>query len=282
MQSPADPLRPHVVVVGGGIAGLATAYLIRKLSQDLGASPEITVLESKTATGGATRTDHIDGFTCEWGPNGFLDNEPATLDLIDFLRLKKKLVCASAHASKRYIYHHGKMREVPLSPREFLFSNILPAGAKLRMAMEPIIPAKRNGHEETVYEFASRRLGGTFAQYMIDPMVSGIFAGNAKELSLRAVFPKMVEMESQHGGLVRAMIAKKHEAKRNGTETGGPGGAAATLTTFQNGMGELTTTLAEQLSENIVTDAKVISLKRCGEGFEVVTKSKTFSADAVV
>lgn len=282
MLRPSDPLSPKVIVVGGGIAGLATAYLVRELAREHGATPQITVLESKNITGGATRTEHVDGFTCEWGPNGFLDNEPATLDLIEMLGLTKRLVKASSHASKRYIYHHGVMHEVPLSPRQFLSSSILPMQSKLRVAMELAIPAKRDGEDETVYNFARRRLGDTFAHYMIDPMVSGIFAGNAKELSLKAVFPKMVEMETQHGGLFRAMIAKKREAKRNGKETGGPGGAAATLTTFENGMGELTATLAAELKENIVTNCEVKAVRMHGETYDVVTNQQTYSADAVI
>ncbi|MCB1060248.1 MAG: protoporphyrinogen oxidase [Calditrichaeota bacterium] len=282
MLQPSDPLSPKVVIVGGGIAGLATAYLVRELGRERGANPQITILESKNMTGGATRTDHVDGFTCEWGPNGFLDNEPATLDLIERLGLKKRLVKASSHASKRYIYHHGQMHEVPLSPRQFLSSSILPVKSKLRVAMELAVPAKRDGEDETVYNFARRRLGDTFAHYMIDPMVSGIFAGNAKELSLRAVFPKMVEMETDHGGLFRAMIAKKREAKRNGKISGGPGGAAATLTTFENGMGELTDTLAAELKENIITNCEVKAVLKQGESFEVVTNGQTHSADVVI
>ncbi|MCB9365587.1 MAG: protoporphyrinogen oxidase [Calditrichaeota bacterium] len=282
MQNTAETLRPKVVVVGGGIAGLASAFLIQRLSRERGVTPEITLLEAQDSTGGATRTELQDGFLCEWGPNGFLDNEPATLDLVNMLGLSERIVRASGFASKRYIYHHGKMREVPLSPRAFLGSDILPVGAKLRMALEPVIPAKRNGHDETVYDFARRRLGTDFADYMIDPMVSGIFAGNARELSLRAVFPKMVEMETQYGGLFRAMIAKKRDAKRTGQATGGPGGAAATLTTFKNGMGELTARLANELTGSIITHSSVRAVHPKGEAFEVVTQEKSYFADAVV
>lgn len=282
MKPPANPLAPRVVVVGGGVAGLATAYMIRALAREHGANPRMTILEAQPVIGGATRTERSDGYLCEWGPNGFLDNEPATLDLVKRLGLEPRLIKASPHAAKRYIYHHGKMREVPLSPGAFLKSDILPTGAKLRMACELAIPAKRDQEDETVYDFARRRLGESFAQYMIDPMVSGIFAGNARELSLRAVFPKMVEMENEYGGLFRAMLAKQRAAKRNGKATGGPGGAAATLTTFADGMGELTDTLAAELSEMIITNAQVEAVQPRGDYFDVVTPDGTYAADAVI
>jgi len=282
MSSQSERSRPRVVVIGGGVAGLASAYLIRSSAQDRGIDPELILLEAQDIVGGATRTEHVDGFTCEWGPNGFLDNEPATLDLVKRLGLESRLLAASSSAARRFIYHHGAMHEVPLDPMSFLKSDILPLKAKLRMAIEPAIPAKRNGFDESVYEFAERRLGSDFARYMIDPMVSGIFAGNARELSLRAVFPKMVDMETQHGGLFKAMLAKRREAKRTGTSTGGPGGANAKLTTFENGMGELTDSLARELSDQVLTRSAVKSISWRGENFEVATATDSFGADSVV
>ncbi|MBK6765620.1 MAG: protoporphyrinogen oxidase [bacterium] len=282
MSAVDDRLRPRVLVIGGGIAGLATGYLILALARERDIQPELTVLEAQDTAGGATRTEHIDGFTCEWGPNGFLDNEPATLDLIKRLGLQSRMIVASPSAAHRYIYHHGTMHEVPLDPMSFIRSDILPFAAKFRMALELAVPAKRDGADETVYDFAERRLGSSFARYLIDPMVSGIFAGNASELSLRAVFPKMVEMESDHGGLFRAMLAKRREAKKSGKRIGGPAGANASLTTFMDGMGELTATLARALSENIVTRSNVRAIHRRGEHFEVITEAKRLSSDAVI
>ncbi len=273
---------PHIAVIGGGIAGLATAYLIREQGRARGCNPDITVLEARDAAGGSTRTDHVDGFTCEWGPNGFLDNEPATLELVEQLGLATHLVKANENASRRYIYHHGKLRELPTKPAAFLSSNIVPLSAKLRIAGEFLVPAKRNDAEETVYAFGRRRLGETFASYLLDPMVSGIFAGNVKELSLPAVFPKMVEMEREYGGLFKAMIAKQREAKRSGKRSGGPAGANATLTTFTNGMGELTATLASQLDGCIRLSSPVSGLSYSSGQYLVRSNGTAVHADAVV
>ncbi|MFZ5432965.1 MAG: protoporphyrinogen oxidase [Calditrichota bacterium] len=281
-MSPDKHSLPHVVVVGGGVAGLATAFLIRELGREAGRDCRVTVLEAQDRAGGSTRTDTIDGFLCEWGPNGFLDNEPATLELVKRLGLTERLVPANETAALRYIYHSGKLHEVPVKPPAFLASDILPLSAKLRMALEILIPARRNGREETVHDFGVRRLGIRFADYLLDPMVSGIFAGNTRELSLPAVFPKMVEMERDYGGLFRALIKKQREAKRNGTVSGGPSGAHAILQTFRNGMGELTDTLTVQLGDAICVQSPVEAIARRDNAWRVQSNIVIENPDAVV
>ncbi|MBD3165809.1 protoporphyrinogen oxidase [bacterium] len=273
-----------VVVVGAGIAGLASAFMIREYAGDAGESVDITILEADDRHGGATRTDHADGYTCEWGPNGFLDNEPATLELVKRLGIESELMKADESAANRYIYHGGAMRKVPMKPPQFLVSDILPLSAKLRMAMEFVIPAKHNGAEETVDQFGRRRLGRSFASTMLDPMVSGIFAGNTKELSLGAVFPKMVAMEREYGGLFRAMFAKQKEAKRSGTKSGGPAGPSAVLHTFRDGMGRLPDAIADEFQGSIRLGARVTGLvpREGGAGFMIHTEKDRFEADEVV
>lgn len=258
--------RPRVAVVGGGIAGLATAFFLRDYSRKAGIEPEIVIYEADESAGGATRTSVDEGYTCEWGPNGFLDNEPATLELVERAGLKGELVRADEASANRYIYHSGLMRQVPTKPPAFLKSDILPLGAKLRMAFEPLVPAKRNGPEESVHSFGKRRLGETFANLMLDPMVSGIFAGNTHNLSLEAVFPKMVAMERDYGGLFKAMIAKQREAKKNGTTAGGPSGPNAALHTFRNGMGSLTSTLAGMFEGSLHTGRTVQQVEKRPDG----------------
>jgi len=273
---------PKIAVVGGGVAGLATAWLMAELGREAGRRAEITVFEALPEPGGATRTDIMEGFTCEWGPNGFLDNEPATLDLVARLGLTDRLVKADESAGRRFIYWGGKMRELPTKPPAFLVSDILPWPAKLRVAGEILVPAKRNGAEETVYSFGRRRLGRGFADLLLDPMVSGIFAGDTRELSLEAVFPKMVAMEREYGGLFRALIAKSREAKRTGRKMGGPSGANAVLHTFREGMGELTAALASRLAGALRLASPVQALEVRDGGFLLRLENETVPADAVV
>ncbi|MBW2457707.1 MAG: protoporphyrinogen oxidase, partial [Deltaproteobacteria bacterium] len=229
----------RVVIVGGGVAGLASAWLVRQQARQRGLDLTLTVLEAGREPGGHTRTDIIDGYVCEWGSNGFLDNEPATLDLIEQLGMSRRVVAADQRGAKRFIYHSGRMHELPTTPVAFLRSGIVPLAAKLRMALEIGVPKKRDDRDETVHDFGCRRLGEGFASYMLDPMVSGIFAGNTRELSLAAVFPKMAALERDHGGLFRALFARTVQRFREGGPSGGgPAGPAGSLHTFEEGMGE--------------------------------------------
>ena len=274
--------RRKVVVVGAGVAGLASAFLIREKARERGSEIDIAILEAKPYPGGSTKTDITDGYTCEWGPNGFLDNEPLTLKLVKTLGMENRLVKANEASSRRFIYHNGKMREIALNPIKFLKSDILSLPIKLRMALEYFIPAKKNGDDETVYSFGKRRLGAGFAKYLLDPMVSGIFAGNTKELSLKAVFPKMVEMEREYGGLFKAMFAKQKESRRNGEKEGGPAGPGATLHTFRYGMGELTETLAEEMKNELRLSSPVFSIRKENGKFIVIIDNDKIEADHVI
>ena len=277
------PDRPSIVVIGAGVAGQATGNLLRQTGRERGVEPDITILEALPEPGGATRTDFLDGYTCEWGPNGFLDNEPSTLSLVERLGLADSLLCANPRASRRFIYHGGRMREVPLSPPAFLKSNILPLGAKLRLALEFFIPPLQGNIDETVDQFGRRRLGGAFATCLLDPMVSGIFAGNSRELSLAAVFPKMAALEKTYGGLFKAMIARKREARRSGeSKPGGPAGPGGKLLTFKNGMGQLTRTLAAELEGVVLNSAEAVTLLAEQGRYVVKTVDSRFEAEAVV
>jgi oxygen-dependent protoporphyrinogen oxidase len=272
----------RVIVVGAGVAGLATAWLIAERARQSERPLQLRVFESRSVAGGSTRTDQQDGFLCEWGPNGFLDNEPATLKLVEQLGLTDRLQRSSDASAHRFIFHGGRLREVPSSPPAFLKSDIVPLPAKLRMAGELFVARGPADDDESVYDFGCRRLGPEFANLLLDPMVTGIFAGDVRQLSLRAVFPKMAEMEQTYGGLFRALFAKTWHAKLGGTPTGGPGGPRGTLHTFRDGMGELTTTLADQLGDAVELEAAVRAVERQDDGFVVHTQHGLHPADAVV
>ncbi len=228
-----------VVIVGAGIAGLAAAAWL----QANHGIEDVLVLEAGTEPGGKIGTIVEEGFVLEKGPQGFLDNAPDTLELARLAGLGDRLVQAGDNSAARYIVRKGKPRSVPLSPPAFLTSDVLPLPARLRVLAEPF--ARRHpGDDESVYDFARRRIGDRAARVLVDAMVTGVYAGDSKELSLAATFPKMAAMEAEHGSLTRALIHRMREARAAGTKSGGPSGPSGTLTTFREGMAELPRALA--------------------------------------
>jgi protoporphyrinogen/coproporphyrinogen III oxidase len=245
----------RVAVVGGGISGLALAEALRR--HGLGAG-ELRVLERGDRAGGHIRTEVIDGHRCEHGPNGFLDAAPRTLALVRRLGLESRLQPADPAARRRFIYRRGRLHEVPGSPVAFLRSPLLSWRGRGRVLLEPFAAA-RPAHDETVREFASRRLGSEAADVLIDAMVSGVFAGEASRLSLRACFPSMWEMETRHGGLFRALLARRREAGRG---AGGPAGPAGHLTSFRGGMADVVDALARSLGSSLCLSQLAVAVHR--------------------
>jgi oxygen-dependent protoporphyrinogen oxidase len=243
---------PRVAIVGGGIAALSIAHALRAQAP----AAEVLVLERSDRAGGNIRTERIDGYLCEAGPDGFLDNAPATLDFVDAIGLTPRLVRSRDEARRRYIFRRGRLHEVPRSPGAFLASPLLSPVGKLRLLGEPFA-AGAPPHDESILAFAERHIGREAARVLVGSMVSGIFAGDAGQLSLRSAFPTMFEMEAQFGSLFRAMLAKRRERRtRNGM-----GAPAGTLTSFEGGMETLVREAAASLGGALRTGCRVADLQ---------------------
>jgi protoporphyrinogen/coproporphyrinogen III oxidase len=275
---------PRIVIVGGGIAGLAAARAIR--AQVPGA--EILVLERSDRPGGNIRSQRIDGYLCEYGPDGFLDNAPATLEFVNDIGLSPALVPSRDEARRRYIFRNNRLHEVPLSPAAFVTTRLLSTASKLRVLAEPL-SARAPRHDETILQFAQRHMGREAAQVLVGSMVSGIFAGDASHLSLRACFPKMHEMDSEYGSLVRAMLAKRRQKHASN----GMGAPAGRLTSFTGGMEDLVLAAVDSLGPMVRTNRRVIGLQHRSAGsgsprlvgaraFSVMCEGQRIEADAVV
>jgi oxygen-dependent protoporphyrinogen oxidase len=271
----------RVVVVGGGISGLAVAFEILERSERVPGGVEVVCLEAATRPGGNIQTDREDGYTCEWGPNGFLDNVPATLDLVRRLGMERRLLPSDAAAAKRFLFRKGRLRQLPSGAAAFLTSDVLSWPGKLRVLLEPFQPGPKAGQDESVLEFAARRIGREAATVLVDAMVSGIYAGNAANLSLRATFPKMWAMEAEHGSLTRAMLARR--GARSGAG-GGPAGPGGRLTSFLDGLQELTDGLALALGPALRLESPVEAISDMGvRGFRVhLREGAPIDAAAVV
>ena len=228
----------RIIIVGAGIAGLSIAWAIKQRASDV----EVVVLERSARAGGNIRTEHLEGYVCEWGPDGFLDNAPATLALVRDLGLSARILPSNDAARKRYIFRQGRLCEVPTSIGAFLKSPLLSTRGKLRVMGEPF-SARRKDDEESILDFARRRIGVEAAAVLVDPMVSGIFAGNADALSLKACFPRMRQIEDDHGGLVRGLLATRRARKADDA----PGAPSGRLTSFVGGMSDLVDGLTHSL-----------------------------------
>jgi oxygen-dependent protoporphyrinogen oxidase len=274
----------RVAIIGGGIAGLSIAHALRERSPAVA----VTILERRERAGGNIRTDVFDGYVCEWGPDGFLDNAPDTLTLARAVGLEGKIRPSRDEARRRFIFRGGRLHEVPVSPPAFLGTRLLSTRAKIRILGEPFA-APRPEFDESIFDFAARRIGDEPASVLIDSMVSGIFAGDARSLSLRACFPRMWQLETDHGGLFRALLATR-KRRRKGDAVGAPAGH---LTSFDGGMEELPRAIARTLGSSLQTGSRVHEIRRArplqplgpdtqGDGYELCATSGIIRADAVV
>ncbi|MCB9891414.1 MAG: protoporphyrinogen oxidase [Planctomycetes bacterium] len=270
----------RLVVVGSGISGLAAAHEARVAAREGGIDLEIVVLEKERVVGGKARTYRSDeGFLVETGPTGFLDREPVLNTLTEAAGLEK--MPANQAAARRFLVRGDRVREIHAHPLKFVRAGILGPLGMLRVLREPWVGRYRSAEDESVWEFAKRRLGRQLADRMIAPMVLGVFAGDAKKIQLDAAFPRLRELENEHGSLIRGMLARK----KQGRLKGGPAGPGAVLTSYADGLQTLPTRLAERGDFTVRTGAAVAGIARREDGgFRVALEdaSEAVEADAVV
>jgi len=277
----------QAIIIGGGISGLATAWLLREKARAAGVEINVTLLEKESRLGGKIWSIKADGYLCEWGPNGFLDSKPQTLELCRGLKADGQLLRSNDNARKRFIFSGGVLNRLPENGPSFLKSSLISWPGKLRLAMEPFIPQYRGDGDETLAAFGRRRLGEEALNKLIAPMVSGIFAGDPETMSLKSCFPRIAELEAEYGGLVKAMIrlAKKKKAEiAAGKAVASAAGPAGVLTSFRDGIQTLTDILARELGPAVVRSGEGVVKVAKGESvpWRVVTERGEYAADAVI
>lgn len=243
------------IVIGAGISGLATAFMLRARAREAGMEVELSVLEKERRTGGKIWSIRDEGYLCEWGPNGFLDSKPQTLDLCSRLELSSSLLRSNDRARKRFIYSGGMLHRLPENGPAFFASRLISWPGKLRLALEPFAPKAPAGVDETLAAFGRRRLGREALEKLIAPMVSGIFAGDPETMSLQSCFPRIAELERDYGGLIMAMVRlawKKRRERAAGKVVSSPAGPGGVLTSFRDGIQTLTNVLQDSLGEGTV------------------------------
>jgi oxygen-dependent protoporphyrinogen oxidase len=273
--------RTRVVIVGGGVSGLATAYA-------LGKARAITLLEAQMQLGGNIQTVEQAGFTIDGGPDSWVNAKPAATKLARELGLSEELMPTEPASRRVYVARGGRLVPMPEGlalgvPTRFwpiVTTGVFSFEAKLRMALEPLIPARQADTDESIAEFFGRRLGDEAVDTLVGPMLGGIYAGDASELSMRATFPQFVAQEKKYGSLVRAMRASRKPAPE-----GGPPPSA--FTSIRGGMQRLVEALAVRIdpTADLRIGCPVREVRRAdgASAWTVVTEGgEHFSAEDVV
>lgn len=256
-------LKTDVLIIGAGISGLATAHFLENHNV------QVNILEKESYSGGNIRSQRMESFLVEYGPNSTLDTTPLLHQLFIDLDIENFVEYAKPNAKKRYIVRNGQLNALPMGPLHFLKSDLFSKSAKLRLLKEPFISPSNTNKEESLADFVKRRLGQEFLDYAINPFVAGVYAGVPEKLSVRSAFPKLYELEQTYGSLFKGAIGVAIK-RRKSNETSKQ---RARLFSFQDGMQTIIDALVKQFSNRIYTDSKIDFIRKQHSGFEVAFRS---------
>ncbi len=309
---PETPKARRIAVIGGGTSGLAAAYTLAR-AREAGAPIEEFLFESGPWLGGVVRTETVDGFVIEAGPDSFLAEKPQAAAMARELGLGDDLMGSNDHARRTYILHHGRLLPLPdglmfLVPTRILpmvTTSLLPLSTKWAAAMELFTsPPKTDLGDESVASFVQRHYGEAMVENIADPLLAGVYGGDSAALSVRSVLPRFVEMERKYGSLTRATLKSMRErrAATNKTSQGSSAKAGSSpprplplFMTLKGGLQQLTERLASHLEKNRVFIRRPVhaiefspggpggAADSCSRRFQITCKGgKVYDADAVV
>ncbi|MDE0635808.1 MAG: protoporphyrinogen oxidase [Candidatus Poribacteria bacterium] len=263
----------RAIVIGGGITGLSAAYRLKREAEKRDIPLEITLLEASNRVGGVIQTEHRDGFIIEHGPDAFISTKPWAKALCEELGIADQLIGTNSKVRRSFVLRKGKLLPVPegfymMAPGSFvpfLKSPIFSLAGKFRIALDLFISRRSDTDDESVADFVRRRLGTEAFERMAQPMIGGIYTSDAENLSLKATFPRFLEMEREHGSIIKALLAQKRNAAQTSRGTSGP--RYSLFLSFTDGMQTLVDSLAENLAGCIRLYSYVNSIeKKEGEG----------------
>ncbi len=266
-QQPTKTAR--VVVIGGGISGLAAAYQLTQASAAANGTLEVLLVEAGARVGGTVRTHKREGFLLETGPDSFISEKPEALQLARELGLESRLIETNETHRRSFIVRGGRLRPVPegfqlLAPTRFwpfVTTDIFSWPGKARMALDLLLPrhAANGQQDESLAQFVRRRFGREALERMAQPMVGGIYTADPEHLSLRATMPRFLDMERQHRSVIRAMWHARRRS--NDKHARGTSGARYSMfLSFDEGVQVLTDTLAARLQAVIKLNARAHAL----------------------
>jgi protoporphyrinogen/coproporphyrinogen III oxidase len=247
-----------VAVVGAGLAGLAAAYRLKQRGM------RVVVYEATDRAGGVILTERRDGYLADLGPNSFTAPSPRIRALFAELGLEARLVGATPAAQTRFIVRRRKLIALPTSPAELLTTRLLSNGAKLAIFGEPLEEPGDSPLEESIAGFVRRRFNQEVLDYIANPFVAGIFAGDPEQLSVRHALPRLHALERSHGSVIKAFVdLMRHRRTDEGAMDAGA------LVSFRSGLQELPDALARELHSELRLRAPVTQLRRGPRGWTV-------------
>jgi oxygen-dependent protoporphyrinogen oxidase len=286
----------RTAIIGGGIAGMAAAFELEKARQ-AGAKLEYTLFEGREQLGGSLSSEIVDGAVLERGPDSFLTEKPAAAELCRELGLGGDLLPSNDAARKTYIVVKNQLVPLPdglmfLVPTKLIptaLTRLFSLKTKVRMGLELLHPPRPSGlPDESVAALVTRHFGAEAVERLADPLLSGIFGGDASQLSARTVLPRLVEMESQYGSLTRGMLAA-HRKMRGAARPAKAGNgvqaspARAVFTSLRGGMQQLVDALAARLDPgSIRLSMPVTGLEKTTDGWKVEAGGASEVYDTVI
>lgn len=280
---------PHITIIGGGIAGLATAFYLQKKSREARIPIDYTLIESESRFGGKVITETAGDFVIEGGPDSFLTMKPGGIQLCRDLGLENQLIPTNDHKRNIYVLKKGKLTQFPGGYRltiptqfvPFALSPLISPLGKLRMGMDLLIPPRKETRDESLASFIRRRLGKEALDKIAGPIMAGIYVADPEYLSMQSTFPQFSEMEQQYGSLIRAMQQAKKKRPPSSNNSKPP----AMFTSLRGGMKDLVDRLISQLEGDLRSGYRVTGLRYQSPGFEIRLEqpdNQPLTTDAVV
>ena len=276
----------RIAIIGGGISGLSAAFKLEQLRRSNSSQLEYVLFESSATLGGVLLTESVDECLVEAGPDSFLTEKPWAADLCRQLGLADQLIGSNDAERKTYILVNGRliampdglMFMVPTKIWPIVLSPLFSIGTKMRMAREWFHPPHQATGDETVAALVERHYGAEMVDRLADPLLSGVYGGEANQLSVRAVLPRFADMEARYGSLGRAMLSARRQLAHS------PKGPARPLfTSLKAGMQQLVDALAAQLTSSLIrTGQRVQALQPLQDGWLVSYGVRSDHFDAVI
>ncbi len=242
-----------VAIIGGGISGLATAFSLQEQATACGVRLHCVLLEAGSSWGGKILTHRIGDLVTEAGPDSFLSQKPAALELCAKLGLADQLINTNETRKKAFVLWGGRLHELPeglitFVPKQlgpFLRSGLLSWGGLARMGMDLVLPRGPAQGDESLAAFFRRRFGAQAFERVLEPLMAGIYAGDAEQMSLKSTFPRFYDLEQQYGSVIRGMMATR--ARAAAPSPAGP--KRSMFVTLRRGLGDLVSALTSRLAQ---------------------------------